>query len=153
MFWQTYFQAGQGAAATSNFQHWSGHSRFGSYEHALSICRELFHWYNHEHHHGSIGLMTPAIVHYGHAPRLLDRRREVLAEAFRCHPHRFVHGTPKPPSMPEAVWINPPVEKKTPQEALRAVLSTPADLYHPPSLNSYELSTGPTLLAGSEVRH
>jgi putative transposase len=128
-------------------------NRFGSYEHALSLCRELLHWYNHEHHHSSIGLMTPAIVHYGHAPGLVEHRREVLAEAFRRHPERFAHGTPQPPSMPEAVWINPPIEKKTRQDALGATLSTPGDLYHPPSLNTYELSTGPAVIAGLEVPH
>jgi putative transposase len=128
-------------------------NRFGSYEHARSLCRELFHWYNYEHHHGSIGLMTPAIVHYGHAPRLLDHRREVLAKAFRQHPERFAHGTPQPPSMPEAVWINPPLEKKTRQDALGATLVTPGDLHHPPSLNTYELLAGPAVLAGLEVTH
>jgi len=126
--------------------------RFGSYEHALSVCRELFHWYNHEHHHSSIGLMTPAIVHYGHAPRLLDHRREVLTEAFRRHPERFVHGTPEPPSIPEAVWINPPAEKRTRQDALGATISTPDDLQHPPAFSSYELSAGLAVPAGSEVR-
>jgi len=50
--------------------------RFGSYEHARSVCRELFHWYNHEHNHGSIGLMTPAIVHpiMLHACSITDAR-------------------------------------------------------------------------------
>src|SRR3989304_4753053 len=86
--------------------------RFGAYEHALSVCRELFHWYNHEHHHSSIGLMTPAIVHYGHAPRLLDHRREGLTDAFRPPPERSVPGTPEPPSLPQAVGINPPPEKR-----------------------------------------
>jgi len=45
--------------------------RFGSYEHAQSVCREPLHWYNYQHYHGSIGLMTPAAVHYAHAGRLL----------------------------------------------------------------------------------
>jgi putative transposase len=127
-------------------------NRFGSYEHALSVSRKLFHWYNNEHHHGSLGLMTPASVHFGHAPRLLNNRREVLTEAFRRHPERFVHGTPEPPSLPEAVWINPPAEKTTRHDALRAVLSTPDELDHPPSLSSYEPSAGLAVSAGSVVR-
>ena len=44
------------------------------------------HWYNNEHYHGSLGLMTPASVHYGHAPRLLEHRRVVLTDAFRRYP-------------------------------------------------------------------
>jgi hypothetical protein len=109
--------------------------------------------YNHEHHHGSIGLMTPAVVHYGHAPRLLAHRREVLTEAFRRHPERFVHGAPKPPSMPEAVWINPPAEKTTRQDALGATISTQDNLDHPPTFITYQLSAGLAVPAGSEVRH
>ena len=128
-------------------------NRFGSYEHALSVSRELFHWYNNEHYHGSLGLMTPASVHYGHAPRLLEHRRVVLTDAFRRYPERFVHGSPEPPSMPEAVWINPPAEKTTHQDALGATISTPDNLQHPPSLSSYELSAGLAVPAGSEVRH
>jgi len=127
--------------------------RFGSYEHAQSVCRELLHWYNYQHYHGSIGLMTPAAVHYAHAARLLEHRRRVLTDAFRRHPERFVHGAPKPPSMPEAVWINPPPEKKTRQDAPGATLSTPDDLYHPPAFITYELSAGPAVLADMEVRH
>lgn len=128
-------------------------NRFGSYEHALSVSRELFHWYNNEHHHGSLGLMTPACVHYGHAPRLLNNRRGVLADAFRRHPERFVHGTPAPPSMPEAVWINPPVDKTARQDAPGAVLSTPDDLHHPPRSAVTSSQPVPTELAGPEVRH
>jgi hypothetical protein len=54
--------------------------------------------------------------------------------------------------MPEAVWINPPVEKKTRQDALGATISTPDDLQHPPALSTYELSAGLAVPAGSEVR-
>jgi hypothetical protein len=75
-----------------------------------------------------------------------------LTEAFRRHPGRFVHGTPEPPSMPEAVWINPPSEKKTRQDAPGATISTPDDLQHPSAFSSYELSAGLAVHAGSEVR-
>jgi putative transposase len=127
--------------------------RFGSYEHARSVCRELFHWYNHQHHHGSIGLMTPAVVHYGHAGRLVEHRRQVLGRAYHRHPERFVRGAPKPPSLPEAVWINPPAEKTTRQDGPGATISSSEDLEHPPAFITYELSAGPALLAGPEVRH
>ena len=84
---------------------------------------------------------------------LLEHQRVVLTDAFRRYPERFVHGSPEPPSMPEAVWINPPAEKTTHQDALGATISTPDDLQHPPSLSSYELSAGLAVPAGSEVRH
>ena len=67
--------------------------------------------------------MTPAAVHYGRADELNAARRQVLLEAHRAHPERFVHGTPQPPVLPRQVWINPPPEKTTPQEALGATFS------------------------------
>ena len=51
--------------------------RFDDIEHARAHCREFFDWYNHEHRHSGIGLMTPAAFHYGRAPELhaaSDRR-------------------------------------------------------------------------------
>jgi putative transposase len=39
--------------------------RFGSIEDARAHCQHFFHWYNHEHRHGGIGLMAPAAVHDG----------------------------------------------------------------------------------------
>jgi hypothetical protein len=32
----------------------------------------------------------------------------VLLAAYEKHPQRFVAGIPRPPHVPEAVWINPP---------------------------------------------
>lgn len=39
--------------------------RFGSIEDSRSFCRVFFAWYNTEHHHCGIGLLTPKSVHYG----------------------------------------------------------------------------------------
>ena len=36
-----------------------------------------------------------------------------LQAAWALHPERFVHGTPKPAPLPEAVWINPPATSTT----------------------------------------
>ena len=82
--------------------------RFGSQEHAQEFCRVFFGWYNTEHHHTGIGLMTPQQVHLGQAPTIQERRRQVLREAHRLHPERFVGGEPEPPALPAEVWINPP---------------------------------------------
>ena len=82
--------------------------RFASYEHALSFCRGFFPWYNDEHYHSGIGLLTPAILHYGRAPQVLQTRQAVLETAYAAHPERFVQGPPAPSAVPEAVWINPP---------------------------------------------
>jgi putative transposase len=82
--------------------------RFGSIEHARLFCQNFFRWYNLEHHHSGLGLMTPAVVHHGNAADLLAHRQSVLDTAFQAHPERFVRQPPKPPSLPTAVWINTP---------------------------------------------
>jgi putative transposase len=43
-------------------------ARFDSIEQAREFCRESFGWYNNEHRHSGISLITPASVHYD-APR------------------------------------------------------------------------------------
>ncbi len=82
--------------------------RFGSIEHARVFCQPFFRWYNHDHHHSGLGLLTPAAVHYRQAPRLLAQRQLVLDGAFSAHPERFVRRAPRPPDLPSQVWINPP---------------------------------------------
>jgi putative transposase len=56
--------------------------------------------------------MTPAAVHYQQASLLHAERAHVLAAAYAKRPDRFVHGAPRPPTLPTEVWINrPPAEK------------------------------------------
>ncbi len=45
--------------------------RFDSIEHARAFCREFFDWYNHQHRHSGIGLMTLAA---GTAHRRMDQQ-------------------------------------------------------------------------------
>lgn len=82
--------------------------RFGSIQDARLFCRSFFAWYNQQHRHSGIGLLTPETVHYGRAERVLELRQSVLVQAFHNHPERFVQGRPKPQPLPEQVWINPP---------------------------------------------
>jgi hypothetical protein len=69
-------------------------------------------WYNHQHRHSGIGLMTPAAVHYGQAQQLHTARAHVLDAAFAAHPERFVRKPPVPPDLPTAAWINKPADTK-----------------------------------------
>jgi putative transposase len=82
--------------------------RFDSIEHAKHFARQFFDWYNHQHRHSGIGLMTPQAVHYGRAETCQPERSRVLADAYAAHPHRFVHGAPQPPELPTVAWINGP---------------------------------------------
>ncbi len=66
--------------------------RFGSYEDALSHCRMFFHWYNEEHYHSGIGLLTPSSLHHGQGESVHESRKQVLDLAWQRHPERFVHG-------------------------------------------------------------
>lgn len=89
-------------------------SRFDGYDHALSFCREFFPWYNDEHYHSGIGLLTPATLHYGHAADVIAARQKVLEAAYAAHPERFVRGTPQVTRLPTEVWINPPTPSPQP---------------------------------------
>ncbi len=82
--------------------------RFGSLEDARLWARALFTWYNDWHHHTGLGLLTPAVVHFGQAAQVLSQRQRVLAAAFEKNRQRFVKGQPLLQTLPSAVWINPP---------------------------------------------
>ncbi len=84
--------------------------RFGSYQDARGFCGEFFPWYNQEHHHNGLGLLTPFEVHFGKAEQQREKRALVLRRAFEKNPERFVRGLPTPPALPEQVWINKPKE-------------------------------------------
>jgi len=83
-------------------------ARFGSVMDARAFNVPFFNWYNTEHRHSGIGMMTPEMVHYGLAEQVRAERQRVLQAAYAAHPERFVRGRPTPPALPEAVWINPP---------------------------------------------
>lgn len=84
--------------------------RFGSIEDARTFCRSFFGWYNEEHHHSGIALLTPSQVHYGRAGEILNQRVLVLQLAYEQHARRFKGRIPRPPQLPTAAWINKPAE-------------------------------------------
>ena len=86
--------------------------RFGSIQHARAFCRPFFSWYNEQHRHSGIGLMTPAAVHYGQAEEARAARARVLAAAYAARPERFINGAPQPATLPTAAWINKPATEE-----------------------------------------
>ena len=92
--------------------------RFGSLQDARSFCQDFFIWYNKEHRHTGIGLLTPEAMHYGHAEDICKARSAVLQAAYEAHPERFVRKIPVPPALPEAAWINKPKPASVSEEAL-----------------------------------
>lgn len=102
--------------------------RFGSLEDARIFCQGFFSWYNREHRHSGIGLMTPATVHDGRASTVRDARQRVLSAAYAAHPERFVRKPPQPPLLPHAVWINTPKKESASQDGAGATITIADDL-------------------------
>ena len=92
--------------------------RFGAIEDARLHVDGFIAWYNDEHRHSGLALLTPHDVHYGTAQARIQQRVSVLAAAHQAHPERFVHGVPAHPVLPDAVWINEP--KQAPSSPLSA---------------------------------
>ena len=85
-------------------------TRFGSLEEAEEFCRAYFVWYNQEHYHTGLVLLTPAQVHYGEAQTVLARRQMTLDAAFERAPERFGNRRPQVGRLPATVWINRPAQ-------------------------------------------
>jgi putative transposase len=56
--------------------------RFGSIADARAWAERFFQWYNHEHYHTGLALLTPAAVHYGRAQPYQALRQQVLQAAY-----------------------------------------------------------------------
>jgi putative transposase len=87
--------------------------RFGSIQHARGFCQDFFPWYNLEHRHSGIAMLTPYDMHYGRAQAVVEQRRVVLARAYQERPERFVGGLPTPETAPTEAWINRPESRPT----------------------------------------
>jgi putative transposase len=82
--------------------------RFGSIQDSRAYCSPFFSWYNKDHHHSGLALLTPEDVHRGRVAQVLASRDRVLAAAYAAHPERFARRCPTAQRPPEAAWINPP---------------------------------------------
>jgi putative transposase len=70
--------------------------RFGCIQDSRAFCQTFFPWYNDEHRHSGIGMMSPAMVHHGAAIAGRENRRLVLDAAYGAHPERFVRRPASP---------------------------------------------------------
>lgn len=83
-------------------------THFETLNHARRFCRTFFSWYNNEHRHSGIALLTPADVHLGRSKERLEARQIVLNQAYEAHRERFVRGRPESLQLAPASYINPP---------------------------------------------
>ena len=117
-------------------------TRFGCLQDARAWAAEFFNWYNCDHHHTGLALLTPADVHCRRAEAVLQKRQAVLQAAYKKTPERFVKGAPHPSPLPKAVWINPPISRTT------------AFIEHPTkneNENSHSKSAVPVSLGGEMI--
>jgi len=84
--------------------------RFGSIQDARVFAGEFFDWYNNDHKHSGIEMLTPAQVHYGNPNKILQARHQTQMKAYMDNPERFVNGPPRLRTLSGAVWINRPIE-------------------------------------------
>ena len=73
--------------------------------------------------------LTPGDVHCRRAALILQVWHQTRLAAYGAHPERFVQGPPRLETLPEAVWINPPVTA-TRQDVPGAAIVAPDDPQH-----------------------
>lgn len=88
--------------------HASFPKRFGFIEDTRKYLQKWFDWYNNEHKHSGIQMLSPMDVHMNRHHQILKKRRKVLAKAYAKNPKRFPGGMPTIPSLKREVWINKP---------------------------------------------
>lgn len=74
--------------------------RFGCCEDSRAFCYQFFPWYNQQHRHSGLGMLTPEMVHFGQTEEVLAKQQVVMDAAFKLHPERFVRHAPKLKSPP-----------------------------------------------------
>jgi len=80
--------------------------RFGGLQDARSHSEDFISWYNFDHHHSGLAMLTPADVHFGRVDQRVAERQAVLDTAFQAHPERFPNGQPSVRRPSPEVWIN-----------------------------------------------
>ena len=93
--------------------------RFGSIQHGRAFCQDFFPWYNDAHRHSGIGLLTPAVVHYGQADGSATSG-SAFSPPPSPPPRALRPGDASARRLPQAVWINPAETKTTSQDAPRS---------------------------------
>ena len=87
---------------------------FATLDEARAWVSRFTHWYNHEHLHSAIALVTPDDRHHGRDIAILEQRRVTYALAQERNPRRWT-------TAPRA-WVRPTIVTLNPE---RLVLTVP----------------------------
>jgi putative transposase len=87
---------------------------FANIVEARAFCRAFFAWYNNEHRHSGIALLTPSDVHHGRVEEKTRLRKATLDAAYDAHPERFVRGRSKPLELATSYINRPPIPSAQP---------------------------------------
>src|SRR5664279_865072 len=85
---------------------------FANIVEARAFCHAFYTWYNSEHRHSGIALLTPSVVHHGRLEEKTRQRKATLDAAYDAHPERFVRGRSKPLELANS-YINRPSTSPT----------------------------------------
>ena len=88
---------------------------FANIVEARAFCHAFYTWYNSEHRHSGIALLTPSDVHHGRVEEKTRMRKATLDAAYDAHPERFVRGRSKPLELTTS-YINRPSTSPTDQK-------------------------------------
>jgi putative transposase len=86
--------------------HWTMPSFFPTKEAAIGHMDQFMTWYNEDHMHSGLNLLTPAMVHHGRVDEVVSARQSVMSAAYLAHPERFAKGEPNVRRNPDSVGIN-----------------------------------------------
>lgn len=105
---------------------------FTAIEEGRDFFRLFFGWYNEEHHHSGIAMLTPSVVHSGRVDAVVAARQSALTAAWEAHPERFVAGPPVARRPPAEVFINRPTSPKVLETGKVGEPTSPYEAQNPP---------------------
>jgi putative transposase len=82
--------------------------RFGCIQDSRAFCQQFFQWYNEEHRHSGIALLTPAVVHFGETQPSWPTARWCSMPLTERTPTASSGNRPNRLPLPSEVWINKP---------------------------------------------
>lgn len=107
-------------------------ANFNAIEEGRVFFRLFFGWYNEEHHHSGIAMLTPVTVHTGRVDEVVAARQITLTAAWEAHPERFVGGPPVARRPPAEVFINQPTSPRILETGEGGLPTSPQKAQNPP---------------------